>query len=43
MTFALGHDKDGSRTRYLLCRGDGCSPSGVRREKSGKPELPLRF
>jgi hypothetical protein len=36
MTFATGRDTDGSRTRYLLCRGDGCS-------HSGKPELPLTF
>ena len=42
MTFVLGHDKDGSRTRYLLCRGDGCSHRGSG-ENSGKSELPLRF
>ena len=36
MTFTLGRDAGGSRTRYLLCRGNGCS-------HSGKPELPLRF
>jgi hypothetical protein len=24
MTFAVGRDSDGKRTRYLLCRGDAC-------------------
>ena len=29
MTFTLGRDTDGTRTRYLLCRGDGCSRDGA--------------
>ena len=36
MTFVLGRDAHGSRTRYLLCRGSGWS-------HSVKPELPFRF
>ena len=39
MSFALGRDAGGSRTRYLLCRGSGCSHKVPWR----KPELPLRF
>lgn len=42
MTVVLGHDANGTRTRYLLCRGDGCSHRGSG-ENSGKSELPLRF
>jgi hypothetical protein len=37
MTFAMGRDTDGTRMRYLLCRGDGCSHNGK------PPELPLAF
>jgi 4-amino-4-deoxy-L-arabinose transferase-like glycosyltransferase len=29
MIFTLGHDIDGRRTRYLLCRGDRCSRDGA--------------
>jgi hypothetical protein len=28
MTFAMGRDTDGSRTRYLLCRGSACFQEG---------------
>ncbi|HXQ84223.1 MAG TPA: hypothetical protein VN769_09170 [Xanthobacteraceae bacterium] len=36
-TFAVGHNPNGSRTRYLLCRGEACS-------RDGKPPAgPLSF
>lgn len=25
MTYIVGHDPSGQRTRYLLCRGDACA------------------
>ena len=36
MTFAVGRDPDGRRTRYLLCRGDAC-------KSGGKAAAPLTF
>jgi hypothetical protein len=36
MTFKLGSDAQGRRTRYLLCRGEACS-------SAGKPKAPLSF
>ena len=33
-TFAVGHNPNGSRTRYLLCRGSACSTGGNPSDKS---------